>query len=176
MTYGSSTAIIIAMNKQKLVAPILLLTSIAACLYAETFKPVEIQSPYISHSFKVYALEVGSTSAGQPDLTEQPWKSGLTTAYSCGGLKTTAEIKMNCPSLLSGKPHTANGSVPVANETMACDKANMGKQFEIKGLGVRTCTDTGSAITGAGRFDLYVEDVQTAWQWGRQTIEYREVR
>lgn len=56
------------MNRSKLVAPTLLITSIFACLYAETFQQVELVSPYISHEFKVQASEVVSMEAGQNDL------------------------------------------------------------------------------------------------------------
>ena len=95
------------------------------------------------------------------------------TAYSCGGLTTEAEIRMNCPSLLSGQPRTANGTVPVPMKTVACDRANMGKQFYIDGVGEVTCADTGGAIKGAGRFDLYVETVQEARQFGVKKLSYK---
>jgi 3D (Asp-Asp-Asp) domain-containing protein len=94
------------------------------------------------------------------------------TAYSCGGLKTEAEIKMNCPSLLSGKPRTADGSVPVAYKTVACDRANLGKYFDIESVGRVKCTDTGGSINGAGRFDLYVTDVAEARKWGVKQLSY----
>jgi 3D (Asp-Asp-Asp) domain-containing protein len=93
-------------------------------------------------------------------------------AYSCGGLTTEAEIKMNCPSLLSGKPRTATGSTPIAGKTMACDRANLGKQFEINGQ-VWVCEDLGSAIRGENRFDLYLETVDEARRFGVQYLAYK---
>ena len=102
-------------------------------------------------------------------------KTARVTAYSCGGLTTEAEITMNCPSLRTGGPRTANGTTPIANKTMACDSANMGKTFELEGYGEVTCTDTGGAIKGAGRFDLYVENVAEAYAYGVQYLEYSEV-
>ena len=95
-------------------------------------------------------------------------------AYSCGGLTTEAEIRMNCPSLLSGEPKTATGSTPIAGKTMACDKSNLGKKFEINGQ-VWTCNDTGSAIQGENRFDLYLETVDEARQFGVQYLAYSEI-
>lgn len=102
-------------------------------------------------------------------------KTAKVTAYSCGGLTTDAEIMMNCPSLKSGKPRTANGTTPIPYKTMACDPSNLGKTFELEGYGSVTCTDTGSAIKGEGRFDLYVEDVTEAYDYGVKYIEYSEV-
>jgi len=97
------------------------------------------------------------------------------TAYSCIGLKTEAQIRMNCPSLLSGKPRTADGTVPVAYKTVACDRANLGKYFDLEDIGVVKCTDTGNAIKGAGRFDLYVTDVAEARKWGVRELSYKLV-
>ena len=101
-------------------------------------------------------------------------KVAKVSAYSCGGLTTEAEIRMNCPSLLSGKPRTATGSTPIAGKTMACDKANLGKQFEING-DIWTCNDTGGNIVGEGRFDLYLETVDEARQFGVQYLSYKLV-
>lgn len=128
---------------------------------------------YEFHNPQVYS-EFGIIQ--EVEKPEIEWKDGLATSYSCGGLKTEAEIKMNCPSLLSGKPKTANGTEPLANKTMACDRSNMGRTFFIEGLGERVCTDTGGSIKGAGRFDLYLEDVQEARLFGKQTVRYYEVK
>ena len=49
----------------------------------------------------------------------------------------------------------------------------MGKVFVIDGIGSVKCTDTGGAIKGAGRFDLYVATVTEARQWGVQNRIYR---
>lgn len=103
------------------------------------------------------------------------YKIGLITAYSCNGLETQADILMNCPSLFSGEPRTANGTRPIANKTMACDSSNMGKSFEIGELGVFTCTDTGGAIKGETRFDLYLENVEISRQFGKQYLIVREI-
>lgn len=96
-------------------------------------------------------------------------------AYSCGGLKTEAEIRMNCPSLLHGQPKTATGSLPIPLKTVACDRKYLHQQFEIEGVGIVTCTDTGGAIKGKGRFDLYVETVQEARQFGVQELAYKVI-
>jgi len=104
----------------------------------------------------------------------EPVRYAKITAYSCGGLKTQAEIDMNCPSLRYSKNgRTANGTEPIPYKTMACDPANMGRTFWIEGIGEVTCTDTGGAIKQAGRFDLYLETVEEARAWGVQTREYR---
>lgn len=109
-------------------------------------------------------------------LLEEMSKVAKITAYSCGGLKTEAEILMNCPSLFHHeKPRTATGTEPIPNKTVACDPANLGRTFYIEGIGIVKCTDTGGAITGAGRFDLYVSDVQEARQWGVKHVAYKEV-
>lgn len=108
-----------------------------------------------------------------PSPTPEIKKTGKISAYSCGGLKTEAEIKMNCPSLLTGQPKTATGATPIPYKTMACDRANLGKTIMIEGLGTYICNDTGGAITGAGRFDIYVQDVDEARQFGVQELAYK---
>lgn len=103
------------------------------------------------------------------------YKIASVTAYSCGGLTSEADILMNCPSLFYGEPKTANGTTPIANETMACDASLMGRSYMIEGLGVFTCTDTGGAIKGEGRFDLYLNDVIEARNFGKQHLIYYQV-
>lgn len=117
--------------------------------------------------------EPAITPTPSPSLEPSPSpsiapKQALITAYSCGGIKTEAERKMNCPNGI-----TSDGTIPIPYKTMACDRANLGKTFWIEGVGDVKCTDTGGAIKGAGRFDLYVEDIQEAYQWGKQTREYK---
>lgn len=107
-------------------------------------------------------------------VQEEEVKIAKVSAYSCGGLTTEAEIRMNCPSLLSGELKTATGSTPIAGKTMACDKSNLGKQFEINGR-IWTCEDTGGVIQGENRFDLYLETVDEARQFGVQYLAYSEV-
>jgi 3D (Asp-Asp-Asp) domain-containing protein len=51
----------------------------------------------------------------------------------------------------------------------------LGKTFEIEGIGIVKCEDTGGAIKGQGRFDLYVENVSEAYAYGTQYLEYWEV-
>ena len=132
----------------------------------------ELISP-IPNGASLHVVSVAHASEiEQPVATSEPVKTAKVTAYSCGGLKTEAEIRMNCPSLFSGEPTTADGSVPKPYKTVACDRANLGKYFEIESVGRVKCTDTGGAIKGAGRFDLYVTDVQEARQWGVKQLEY----
>ena len=131
----------------------------------------------IPNSAEIHFVETvkAAETTPVPTPTPEPVKYAKVTAYSCGGLKTEAEIRMNCPSLFSGKPKTANGTFPLPYKTVACDKANMGKKFDIEGVGIVKCTDTGGAIKGAGRFDLYVTDVTEARKWGVQQRAYKEV-
>lgn len=89
------------------------------------------------------------------------------TAYSCGGIATEAERLMNCPNGI-----TATGTIPRPYITVACDRANLKKKFVIEGVGEVICEDTGGAIKGAGRFDLYVETVQEAREFGVKQLEY----
>jgi 3D (Asp-Asp-Asp) domain-containing protein len=103
------------------------------------------------------------------------YRVGVMTAYSCGGLTSDADILINCPSLLTGSPKTANGTTPRANETMACDASLMGRSYMIEGLGIFKCTDTGGAIKGEGRFDLYLNDVKEAREFGKQHLIYYQV-
>lgn len=104
------------------------------------------------------------------------YKIASVTAYSCGGLTSETDILMNCPSLFYGEPKTANGTTPIANKTMACDASLMGRSYMIEGLGVFTCTDTGGAIKGEGRFDLYLNNVKEAREFGKQYLIYYQVK
>jgi 3D (Asp-Asp-Asp) domain-containing protein len=88
------------------------------------------------------------------------------TAYSCGGITTTAEKMMNCPNGV-----TATGVVPEVG-MMACDRANLGRTFYVEGFGELICTDTGGAIKGAGRFDVYLPTIQEARVFGVQELAY----
>lgn len=136
--------------------------------------PVELVSPTTQHLPTSMPQLVTQAQAVTTDGDiEVPIKIAKVTAYSCGGLETDEEIRMNCPSLLSGKPQTATGTEPIPYQTAACDKANLGRVFEIEGVGQVKCTDTGGAIKGAGRFDLYVADVQEAREWGVKNLEYK---
>ena len=153
--------------------PIILLgLSMLLCLLLqEYYKEEELLNPYVG-SFEVRAEEV----LPEPTPTPNPWKTATITAYSCNGITDKYHLEMNCPSSgIVGEPRTANGTAPIIDKTMACDPANMGRTFEIEGLGLRTCTDTGGAIKGAGRFDLYVSDIQTAYKFGKQQLQYKLV-
>lgn len=140
-------------------------------LYGIYNSPVELLNPLIAiHEVEqVQAVEAISTPTPEPE-----WKTAKVTAYSCIGITDKYHLEMNCPSLkYDPKGRTSDGTNPIPYKTMACDRANMGRKFEIKGIGIVKCTDTGGAIKGAGRFDLYVEDINTAYKWGVQYPEYR---
>lgn len=143
-------------------------------IYANRPQETNLVSPIPEYSVQAKTIE--EPILATPTPTPIIWKTGKATAYSCGDLKTEAEIKMNCPSLFTGEPKTANGTTPIPGKTMACDDANMGKTFYIEGLGERTCTDTGGAIKGPGRFDIYVSDIDEAWKFGRPEVQYYEVK
>lgn len=111
-----------------------------------------------------------------PKVEASEPKMATITAYSCGGLTTQAEIDMNCPSLrYSQNGRTANGTEPIPYKTMACDPHNMGRKFLIEGIGEVTCTDTGGAIRGSGRFDIFLPTVEEAREFGVQYLEYELV-
>lgn len=126
-------------------------------------------------NFSARAYESPTMNHGSEFVVEEP-RYATVTAYSCIGITDNYHLMMNCPSVkYYGEPRTANGTAPIIDKTMACDKANMGKTFEIEGVGRRTCTDTGGAIKGAGRFDLYVSSINEAYRHGKQQIQYWEV-
>lgn len=140
-----------------------------APLAIPTVPSEELGSPAYPTSAPELAVEAVDLTSGAGELEE-----AIVTAYSCGGLKTEAEIRMNCPSLLHGQPKTATGSLPIPLKTVACDRKYLHHQFEIEGVGAVTCTDTGGRIKG-NRFDLYVETVQEARQFGVKKLAYKEV-
>lgn len=160
---------------ERLVAPLLLVLTLstgATIMYSQPQAQPQAQAE-VTEAGRQTPEFVITEPVKYPKNIE--WKTGLATAYSCGNLTTQAEIRMNCPSLFNGEPKTANGTTPIANKTMACDKANMGRTFFIRGQGMLTCSDTGGAIKGAGRFDIYLDTVEEARQFGKQTVEYYEV-
>jgi 3D (Asp-Asp-Asp) domain-containing protein len=145
--------------------------------------PILLRTPVYSEKRVGVAKALPTTEESDvpsptPTATPTPTplvKKAKVSAYSCGGLKTEAEIKMNCPSLLRGEPKTATGTTPIPYRTMACDRANLGRTFEIEGIGQVVCNDTGGAIKGSGRFDLYLETVEEARQFGVRELAYRLV-
>lgn len=153
----------------------LFISVVLAVVFYDSNADDELISP-IPNGASLHVVSVAHASEIEQSVaTPEPVKTAKVTAYSCGGLKTEAEIRMNCPSLFSGEPTTADGSVPQPYKTVACDRANLGKYFEIESVGRVKCTDTGGAIKGAGRFDLYVTDVQEARQWGVKQLEYKVI-
>lgn len=114
-----------------------------------------------------YNQAVYAHFSATPTPTPKPKKQALVTAYSCVGITTEGEKAMNCPNGVS-----ASGQPLVPYKTAACDRANMGRVFYLEGIGEVTCVDVGGAIKGGGRFDLYVEDLTAAKNWGRQTVAY----
>lgn len=125
----------------------------------------------------VRAYEIPTEPTPTPKPEQAPMKTAKVTAYSCGGLTTPEQIRMNCPSLKKyPKGRTSSGTTPRPYITVACARANMGKKFYLEGIGEVVCEDTGGAIKGSGRFDLYVTNVQEARKFGVQTIKYREVK
>ena len=140
--------------------------------YGSYMKPMEFLSGYGGYSnFQVQA------SAPAPTPTPAPeWLIGKITAYSCVGIKDKYHLEMNCPSLkYDPKGRTSDGTNPIPYKTMACDPANMGRTFEIRNVGRVKCTDTGGAVKGAGRFDLYVDSIDNAYKWGVKNLEYKLV-
>jgi 3D (Asp-Asp-Asp) domain-containing protein len=128
----------------------------------------ELLNPHIKTEF------IPTESPEEP--VEEEVSYAKVTAYSCIGLETEAEIQMNCPSLKHAPlGMTATGTTPRPYKTVACDRANLGRIFELEGIGKVKCEDTGGAINGAGRFDLYVTDVHEARQWGVRQVAYKLV-
>lgn len=140
-------------------------------------KIYQLISPHVVFAPVVMAQEVAVNETGQTPATIEPpkYKMAKVTAYSCGGLKTEAEIDMNCPSIRKyPNGRTNSGTTPRPYRTVACDRANLGKKFILDGIGEVTCEDTGGAIKGAGRFDVYLPTVQEAREFGVQELLYRE--
>lgn len=114
---------------------------------------------------------VEMVKAKEVEKREPEWLgTAKVTAYSCGGEMTAREKAINCPNGI-----TATGTIPQPKKTVACDRANLGRTFEIEGLGQVVCEDTGGSIKGAGRFDIYLETIQEAKLFGVQYLLYREV-
>lgn len=163
-------------NRERLVPWFLLIGSVGLSLGVDLSRRIiEVQAVEGVEQTETFHTEVEDIDIA-PTPSPTPIKSAKVTAYSCGGLETREDILMNCPSLLSGGPRTATGTRPIPNQTIACDRANLGKKFLIEKIGVVTCTDTGGAIKGPGRFDLYLETVQEARQFGVQNLSYKEVK
>lgn len=138
--------------------------------YASDSAPVKVKTL----EGVVESSSIPATAISHQATPSASYKLGKVTAYSCGGLTTQAEIDMNCPSLRKyPKGRTASGTTPRPNITVACDRAYMGQKFVIDGIGEVTCEDTGGAIKGEGRFDLYVETVDEAYKFGVQKRLYR---
>lgn len=171
--------------KAERMAGIALILAVALWHVHDANKPLETHLTALQRQvveLQVQAAELEDKAAKASVTLTDPTKyltkhKGFATAYSCGGLNTPAEILMNCPSKIkhpNGK--TATGTTPDPNRTIACDPANLGKTFLIEGVGIRTCEDTGGAIKGAGRFDIYLPHVAQARAFGGQEITYKIIK
>lgn len=68
---------------------------------------------------------------------------------------------------------TASGERVKDGITAACSEdIPFGTHIEIEGVGERTCTDRGGAITN-NHVDIYVESLDDAIEFGRQTLKVR---
>jgi 3D (Asp-Asp-Asp) domain-containing protein len=94
-------------------------------------------------------------------------KVGFATAYSCDKSMSAQMRMLNCPNGI-----TATGTVPKHKKTGACAKENIGKKFYIETIGAVTCEDTGGAIKGIGRFDIYMDSYAQAIAFGGKRINY----
>jgi 3D (Asp-Asp-Asp) domain-containing protein len=66
---------------------------------------------------------------------------------------------------------TASGERTIQGRTLSCPKQYpSGTKMLIEDIGVRVCTDTGSAITG-NRLDLYVNNLNDAIHFGRKKLK-----
>ena len=163
-------------NSENNIRPLLVLTAsfLVNMFIQKSFTSEEMISPYVSSNFNIRAYEIEQNEEiviFHDSLPTPEPKVAKVTAYSCGGIKTEAQRQMNCPNGI-----TATGTVPKFG-TLACDRANLGRKFKLEGFNtVFTCEDRGGAINGSGRFDLYVETIQEAYQFGVQYLEYVEVK
>src|SRR5690606_26103252 len=108
--------------------------------------------------------------------------TAVVTAYSCAGLTSIEQYRMNCRSMLDDmgeptlSPKTAIGQTPLPYKTVACDKKFLRNVYELiinENKYQVICNDTGGAINGEGRFDLYVDSYSDAIKFGNQNIEYK---
>ena len=66
---------------------------------------------------------------------------------------------------------TASGKKTQEGVTLSCPpEIEFGTKLLIEGVGVRECTDTGSAIVGKS-LDLYIADLKRAQDFGRQKLK-----
>jgi 3D (Asp-Asp-Asp) domain-containing protein len=159
-----------------------------ASIYFSTYKwnwqsPVILRSPItveklddtptIEVEEKIEQLEgeLKEVEPAEKKVSIQPeeMKIAKVTAYSCGGITTWEDQMINCPNGV-----TATGVKPKVG-MMACDRINLGKTFYLEGYGELTCTDVGGSIEGQGRFDIYLETIQEAKEFGVKQIAYKLV-
>jgi 3D (Asp-Asp-Asp) domain-containing protein len=99
-----------------------------------------------------------------PVQTTTKTETFVVTAYT-NGAESTGKT--------SGDPAygvTASGDRTKNGVTLSCPtRFPFGTKMKIEGVGIRTCTDTGSAITG-NRLDLFISDLTEARNFGRRTL------
>lgn len=139
---------------------ILLAYSLGASLPAE--------SRGVDNSTYMHSMAIAYASP----ITEQSSQGTLATvtAYTCDSSMDAKQKAMNCPNGI-----TASGTVPKHKQTAACDRSNLGRRFHIEGIGIVTCEDTGGAIKGPGRFDIFVETYAEAIAFGKRHISYEQL-
>lgn len=130
------------------------------------YSPVESSSVGFSTHMQPVAFAVANPITEQDDDV----RFATVTAYTCDTSMNAAQKAMNCPNGI-----TATGTVPRHKQTAACDRGNLGRTFHVEGIGVIACEDTGGAIQGPGRFDLYVDTYAEAVAFGIQNIAYQQL-
>lgn len=94
----------------------------------------------------------------------------IVTAYTAG-YESTQKRKGE-----AGYGQTASGAYVKEGRTLACPPSMpFGTIVDIEGIGQRVCEDRGSAIV-EGHLDLYIADLSTAQNFGRQELKVKVVK
>jgi 3D (Asp-Asp-Asp) domain-containing protein len=114
-------------------------------------------------------LEFEATPVVEPEIE---WLEFEATAY-CPCEKCCGKWAKNRP---NGIVYTASGEIAEEGITIAADWSVLpkGTVVEIDGVGTRIVQDKGGAIKG-NRIDIYFLSHQEALEYGRQTVQLREV-
>lgn len=109
----------------------------------------------------------------KPPVTTVKLSSGLFTSYTCGEESTgkSKNDKGYCITASGYKLQPSDSYRVVAADTRYYP---FGTKLYIEGIGNVTVRDTGSAIKGRGRFDIFISSLPEAKRFGVQTKQFKE--
>lgn len=139
---------------------------------------IKLEQEYIKKGIKLIEYRTRSMDPSVSRGSVDRGRQMVVTAYTCGPESTDKRQGDPAYCITAPDPKTGKGyklSDADAWKVVAADPKyhKAGSQLYIEGVGIVTVRDTGGAIKGPNRLDLFVgeTDVRAAMNWGKRTKE-----